>query len=175
MKLLKYVTKKKGLLSHADHWDPRKINVLVAKHKPEFLKCGVQVHFNQYSYWRRQYHKYGYFFVPGVVRWVAFADATVDPKLCTQYLFDPTKIYDPPGPKEPEKKCHPFYHFNKDNMKLVEAGNTHFPKDHATYLLYGASASAPALPVATAVSAPAVATAVEVTAASTADPADVKL
>lgn len=166
---------KKGIFQSGDHWDSHKINALVEKHKPEFQKCGVQVHFNQFSYWHRHVVSTGtvttYYYAPTHIRWVVFADAKVDPKSCTQYVFDPVKIYDPPAPKS--KKFVAFNNYNKENMKLVEAGHTHFPKDHATYLLY--SNQVPRLPKASA-EAVVVATVVEDTAAaaSTADPADLK-
>ena len=45
-------------------------------------------------------------------------------------MFDPYKIYDPPGPKPKSigKLKHHCESYNKENMKLVEEGKTHFPE-----------------------------------------------
>merc|ERR1719326_756754 len=118
------VPKGKNILVKYDLWDSRKINDVINKYKPALKEKGLQVHFNQHSLWFDFSGKGS--FRPQHVRWVAFADATIDPKSCTQYVYDPYKIYDPPGPK-PKGLCS-CESYNKENMKLVEAGQTHFPE-----------------------------------------------
>ena len=44
-----------------------------------------------------------------------------------QYVYDPMKIYDPPGKPTAWGWIHDY---NKENMALVKAGLTHFPDDY---------------------------------------------
>jgi len=140
----------KELFDKVDHWDARKINEIVNNYKPEFKKHGVQVHFNQHSLWMGWYNAPAKCecYYPKHVRWITFADAEIDAKLCTQYAYDPLKIYDPPGPAPTWgiASC-----YNKENMKLVKAGATHFPSEAAAAAAAGTtSAKAPLLPEASA-------------------------
>ena len=97
----------KEMFDKVDHWNARKINEIVNNYKPEFKKHGVQVrgrrgkacmltmltsnisrqvHFNQHSLWMGYYNggtKCECYY-PKHVRWIAFADAKIDAKLCTQ-------------------------------------------------------------------------------------------
>merc|ERR1712176_60581 len=43
--------KKTTASNSSDHWDSRKIDAIVGKYKAVFHRRGVQIHFNQYSFW----------------------------------------------------------------------------------------------------------------------------
>jgi len=116
-------SQKKNIFRKYDNWDSQKICAVVKKYKPLFKEKGVQIHFNHHSLWYNFDDKMSMNVMH--IRWLAFADASIDSKHCTQFAFDPLKIYDPPGLKP--YWASGIYDYNKDNMKLLKDGKTHFP------------------------------------------------
>jgi len=116
-------SKKKKIFRKYDNWDSLKINAIVNKYKPLFKEKGVQIHFNHHSLWYDFDGKMSMNVMH--IRWLAFAQASINSKHCTQFAFDPLKIYDPPGLKP--KWAGGIFDYNKENMKLLKLGMSHFP------------------------------------------------